>query len=438
MSYLLTDKYKDFINLKGLRRTFSFLLYSFKFLRDIRKYGKFEELKSFLIWEIKSKLKIWKDYLVIKNNKSQIIANKDLSKLIIHSNESESELKIKFELVKIETGWDKIHITPGNSIIGNTITKRNILFRGNKDGIITEKLYEFEEPIKTIYINSNKTIFICCSGSIFRSDDNGINFKKVLTMSSRGSMFMFHVGMTEITPEILLIGEYSNIWDKKSGWKNASNLYISYDEGLNWESTNFLKKNGVNKHIHIVKYIKEHGILVLTDGDNKKQLWTITLNGNLNLKEYFFRVENWKLLTKKHIELGGYSAILELGNSTILGTDYYGGTNFLVETNDFIKFDKKVIPNPYRRGFFESFTKSNDIIWASIHPPNFKNSKGLLMYRTIHSDIWYKLMEYECNDYKIDVISKSLVEQNYLFFSIKEINKKNDDYSVYRITTSTT
>ena len=436
MSYLLTDKYKDFVNLKGPKKTIFFLLNSLKFLGDIRKYGKFTELKSFLIWEIKSQLKIWKDYLVIKNNKSQITADNNISKLILHSNKSENESEIKFEFIKIETGWDKIYITHDNSIIGNTITKRNILFRGDKNGYITEKLYEFEDPIESIYINSNSVIFICSSGSIFRSEENGKNFRKVLTMSSRVSVFMFHVGMTEITPKILLIGEYSNIWDKKSGWKNASNLYISYDEGLNWESTNFLKKNGVNKHIHIIKYLKDHGILVLTDGDNKKQLWTITLNGNLNLKDYFLRVENWKLLTKKHIELGGYSAILELENRTILGTDYYGGTNFLVETNDFVKFNKKVIPNPYRRGFFECFIKSNDIIWASIHPPNFKNSKGLLMYRTIHSDIWYKLLEYDCNDCKIDIISKSLNEQNYLFFGIKNINK-NDDYSVYIIKSST-
>ena len=143
-------------------------------------------------------------------------------------------------------------------------------------------------------------------------------------------------------------------------------MYFSSDEGKTWERSDFLIKKGVNKHVHLVKYSKLLNKVFMADGDNYKKLW---ISDALNLSD-LSDPKKWKAVNKFHIQMGGYTSIVESDEKILFGTDYQGGTNFLVETEDGKKFTKKVVPDPYRRSpiinMVQRKSKSGNEIWVII------------------------------------------------------------------------
>ena len=123
---------------------------------------------------------------------------------------------------------------------------------------------------------------------------------------------------------------------------NLASLYVSKDGGSHWEKTDFLQQQGVNKHIHLVKYSARLKQLFLTDGDNKKQLWR-----NEGLQKFTQqdskRLFGWQLLNRFHWQMGGYTSMLNHDEGVMFGTDYLGGTNFMVHTDNGLAFRREVI-----------------------------------------------------------------------------------------------
>lgn len=376
----------------------------FPFVYHILKSNKTEELFSFLIWELscfffKKKIK----QLTFCNEKAKLILDSDIDYLDFISDESFYESPIAFSLAY----FDK-----NNNVWGASVDDPSKLFFQNEDGNIVE-CFEFETIIEGIYIDCNDNIFICSGGKVFKSVEEA-GFKKVLDFSSVESRFLFET-VTETENNQILIGEYGNI-KKNNKWMFVGYIYLSVDHGESWERIDFLKEY-INKHIHVLKWVRRLKCLVLTEGDNKKGVW-LNMSGN-----YLSQIKNkrngWYKLNRFHIQKGGYTGFVETKKNILLGTDYYLGTNFIVSTNDFKKFTSYMIPDPYRKSaIFRMLYLKNHIIWASLYC-HINPHRSLLMYSEDFGKTWNKFLEYNGALIKINIISNSV--DNYFYVLIEDL-----------------
>ena len=235
--------------------------------------------------------------------------------------------------------------------------------------------------------------------------------------------------MTEAPDRTLLIGEYGNIWEK-DGWRKLAYIYYSFDDGTTWKRSDFLIRKGTNKHVHIVKYSNVLNKLMVADGDNYKRLW---LSDSSDISD----PENpkWKSVNRFHIQMGGYTSVVETGGKIFFGTDYQGGTNFIVGTMDGRKFTKQIVPDPYRRSPIDNMvlrkSRNGNEIWANL-PFSTPNTKCLLMYSTNNGKSWNKVFEYNRATHTVWLISSSTQVNDELYFSIENVVSK--DRVLYRIT----
>ena len=169
---------------------------------------------------------------------------------------------------------------------------------------------------------------------------------------------------------------------------------------------------------------------MVADGDNYKKLW---LSDPLDRVD--FEKPNWNPVNKFHIQMGGYTGVAESNGKVIFGTDYQGGTNFLVETTDGKKFSKKIVPDPYRRSPVDNMvlrkSKTGEEIWANL-PFSTPNSKCLLMYTADNGKSWNKVFEYNRSTHTVWLINSSTAISNEIYFSVEDI--KSNDRVVYGIT----
>lgn len=236
--------------------------------------------------------------------------------------------------------------------------------------------------------------------------------------------------MTETPDKTLIIGEYGNIWDQ-NGWRKLAYLYFSSDEGETWECSDFLIHKGTNKHVHLVKYSRLFNKIFMADGDNYKKLWVSDALNSADLQD----PDNWKPINKFHIQMGGYTSVIETDEKIVFGTDYQGGTNFIVETTDGERFTKTIVPDPYRRSPIDNMvqrkSKQGHEIWANL-PFSTAGTKCLLMYTTDDGKSWNKAIEYSRSTHKVWLISSSNEIADELYFSVED--KINNDRIVYKIT----
>ena len=399
------------------------------FIYDIYKSGKFRELVSFMVWEFFHKFRLFpkKKYLKFDNGEVLSLNNEklndlDFSKKIKHLFKSKDLC-----LVRSDHNW-KLHFINNGEMFGCLYPNDTDLYKSidNDKSIIFIKI--FPERIKSIYISSQNTIFVCVKGAVYMSSDDGSSFKKTLDMGSSESWFRHNNEMTETPDKTLIIGEYGNVWDK-NGWRQLAYLYFSSDNGVSWETSDFLIQKGTNKHVHLVKYSKLLNKLLMADGDNKKKLWisnSLNSGGSKN--------PQWKPVNKFHIQMGGYTSVVENDEKILFGTDYQGGTNFIVETRDGIIFNKKIVPDPYRRSPINNMvqrkSKRGNEIWANL-PFSTSGSKCLLMFTANGGKSWNRVIEYDQNTHKIWLVNSSNEIADVFYFSIEDL--KNNNRVVYKI-----
>jgi hypothetical protein len=235
--------------------------------------------------------------------------------------------------------------------------------------------------------------------------------------------------MTETPDKTLIIGEYGNVWEE-NGWRQLAYLYLSSDEGETWQRLDFLINKGTNKHVHLVKYSKLFNKVFMTDGDNYKKLWVCDSPNASDL----LNPNKWRPVNKFHIQMGGYTSAVENDEAVLFGTDYQGGTNFIVETRDGEKFTKRIVPDPYRRSPIDNMvhrrSKKGNEIWANL-PYSTANTKCLLMYSKDSGRTWKRVLEYSRARHKVWLISSSNEIADALYFSIESL--ENGDRVVYKV-----
>lgn len=370
------------------------------FVYDILKSNKGEELLSFMIWDISRRL--------LSRTTSQIKFDNIVPDIIIEGNIKTLEPVSNTKLHECSVDFNLAIFDEENRVLGSRVSYPTRLFSQDLYGNIVER-FDFGTVIKCIFKDKRNNIFVCSNGIVFKSDDSGLNFREVLKFSSDESLFLFET-VTETENNEILIGEYANI--KNDGkWVFVGYLYISNDEGETWQKSDFLKQK-INKHIHIIKWVKQLKCLILTEGDDKKGIWVNKSNNYLS--QSINESSGWFRLNRFHIQKGGYTGFVETPENIVLGTDYYHGTNFIVSTTDLKTFDFAMVPDPYRRSaIFRMVYLDNQTIWAGLYN-HLSPNKSLLMYSENFGKSWHKFLEYDGSQIKISMISNSMGTHFYI------------------------
>lgn len=277
-------------------------------------------------------------------------------------------------------------------------------------------LQSFPIEILSIFVSSAAVVFVSLGdGSIHRSLDAGSKFSLSLCLATDRSFLRFDHGMTETPDGQLIVGEYGNV-SRGVRWESIAYLYYSKDEGGSWSRSDFLIERGANKHVHLVRYNRLMDAVILTDGDNKKRVWKSKPRSDKSEQL------EWELVNRFHLQTGGYTAMVELEDKLLFGTDYHGGTNFIVETSDCRKLSRLAIPDPYRRcpvfGMVKRSSASGVEVWATLHNSVNPRVRSLLMCTRNGGRSWTKVIEYDGTRHRIHLVSSANTLQETIFFHV--------------------
>lgn len=290
--------------------------------------------------------------------------------------------------------WMLLYVDSGGDAYGCLYTAPTELLHRSPSGQITE-IARFDRTLVSVFVAEQRTIFVCLNdGSIHRSEDATFDFTEVLTLSTEVSFFRFDHGMVETSGGLLAIAEYGNV-RSGDGWQSLAYLYYSADGGRSWERSDFLVEQGVNKHSHLLRYSSRLDALILTVGDNRKQTWLAPLVDGLPADGAI----RWKLCHRRHVKTGGFTALVETDSKLLFGTDYHGGTNFIVETEDCRSLRKRALPDPYRRAPIYAMAQraSSDAteIWATLHNAVHRGTRSLVMMTRDGGASWTRVLDYD-------------------------------------------
>lgn len=413
----LTKRHSELFERKGLKSPFLLA-------RDIYQYRKASEACSFIIWELFHRFRLFpkKKYLPFRTEPvtldGQSLDDPELTATIDDQFESRG-----LTIARSDHNWKVLFITKDKEIFGCIYPEDRDLYKSVDQGESVSFLHRFPEQIKSIFVSSRGTIFVCVKGAVYRSTDGGNSFDRSLELGSSESFFRHNNGMTETPAGTLIIGEYGNVWNKTE-WKKLAYLYFSSDDGKTWDRSDFLIKRGVNKHVHLVKYSKLFNKVFMADGDNYKKLWVTDALTSAELQD----PARWKPITRIHIQMGGYTSVTEVDGKILFGTDYQGGTNFVVESSSGESFEKRVVPDPYRRSPIMNMvlrrSQNGDEVWAYL-PYSTAKTKCLLMYTADGGRSWNRVIEYKKGSHKVWLINSSTEVSDVLYFSIEDVKGGN-------------
>lgn len=413
----LTERYSSFFETYRLTRPFTFA-------RDVYLCGKLRELTSFIVWELLHRLRLFPagSYLDFTDYKPLLLEYSDSTESSdLDDRVRQTLTKLGLQATPCNQDWKMVYLRPDGGILGCQYPNDNELFESNGEGAVNF-IHSFHEPIKGIFVSSRQVTFVSVKGSVYRRLPNGSSFVRVLDFASPDSFFRHNNGMTEMPDGSLVIGEYGNVWGH-NGWKNLAYLYSSSDNGMNWKPSDFLIRRGTNKHVHVVKYISLLNKLFVADGDNHKRLWMADASyaGDWNDAK-------WTFANRFHIQMGGYTSIVETDHKLFFGTDYQGGTNFIVESENGKTFTKKVVPDPYRQSPIDNMVMRKSggktEIWANL-PFCTASSKCLLMFTKDGGQSWNRVVEYDRKNHVVWLISSSRYMSNSFYFAIENTATKH-------------
>jgi len=396
----------------------------YRFGRTVYEADKYRELLSYIRWEIKHRLRLFHNNNYLKfTHHDPIILN--TSSVVPFQGPSDSSINMQPALKP----WRMIAFSSSTLVWGCLFDDDFTLYVSLDNGHSFEVCHQFDNPIQSIFVTARRQVFVCCSGIVYRSVAHGQPFQKVLTLSSSNSYFLFNNGMTELPDGRLLLGEYGVVRTHNS-WQNLAHIYFSNDQGDSWQKSDFLIQDGVNKHVHLVKYSKYLNAIFLTDGDNKKQVWINRSSSNLG-QPIDPQGHGWHRLNNSHYQLGGYLSMDELNGKVFLGSDYLGGTNFMVTTTDGITFDRQIIPDPYRRSPIMNMvaritTDKKPELWAVLHNSISSTTRSLLMVSTDLGRSWRRIIDYDGTQHEIKLVSSATRLTDQLYVAI--ISKQGEQY----------
>jgi hypothetical protein len=420
----LTRRYAGLIQGKRVQNPFA-LAY------DIYRYRKLSEFLSFAVWEVLHKLRLFPKarYVQLRNGATltldaERLDDPDVAMRLDHVMRARG-----LSISRSEHNWKVLVGNAEGERFGCLYPDDTDLYKSIDDGKTVAFLKRFPQRIKSLFVSSRDAIFVCVEGAVYRSPDGGASFAKVLDLGSSVSFFRHNNGMTETPDGTLIISEYGNSWTGK-GWEKLAYLYFSADDGETWQTSDFLIRGGTNKHVHLVKYSSLFDKVFMADGDNYKKLWVTDATSAEDLVD----ADRWKAVTRLHVQTGGYTSVVETEEKILFGTDYQGGTNFIVESADGETFVKRVMPDPHRRSpiinMVQRRSRRRTEIWA-YQPYSTPKTRCLLMCSVDGGETWDKIIEYSGAAHRVWLINTSADMSDVLYFSIEDVRR--GDRVVYRI-----
>ncbi|WP_077923144.1 glycosyl hydrolase [Spirosoma sp. 209] len=403
---------------------------------DLYRVGKLRESVSFLRWEIVHRLRLFRlgnryvsftdqSFFSITNDRVWLRKNTAAGSVSINAG-------LSFRAVPVD--WKYSFQATDGRLYGCLFSRPNALVVSVDRSQSVEVLHEFQHPIASLFVSRNSTLFVCVKGVVYQSRNGGLSFRPVLNLSTPISYFLFNNGMTELPDHTLLLGEYGSIWHGRS-WQNLAYVYSSVDGGETWTSSDFLQRQGVNKHVHLVRYSATAKTVFLTDGDNKKQIWS----NRALVNESTGFTTGWQLINRYHHQTGGYLSMAETQDAVVFGSDYLGGTNFIVRTVDGVRFEKLTLPDPYRRSPVMNLVTrqgaSGSELWATTYSCLSSQAKSLLMCSYDSGKTWTRVIEFDGASHEIRLVSSSQTPSDDLYISITEFDSlhRQQSHRVYRL-----
>ncbi len=389
----------DFYQLRLRRPTVGGLA---RFGSRIVRDGKLAEAISFAYWELLYRCRIQGRIRITDNSPLQVTG--DWAGLLAES----AGRSTGFRFGSSSVPWRQVHCYDGGTRYGVLYTEPRTLYRHSDSGeqVSCEPIWHFGAEIRSIFVTRNQTVLVSLgNGEIHRYDGVSGICKLVQRLSTSESYLRFDRSVAETDDDILVLAEYGNV---RAGarWRSVAYLYLSIDDGLTWSTSDLLVRLGVNKHSHVVRYSARTGTVVLTVGDNKKQV----LEGRLEIEDGVLTAA-WSLRRRWHIQTGGYTAVADTSSGLIFGSDYHYGTNFIVRSSDCKRFVKAAIPDPYRRSpvceMTKRTSKSGEEVWANLWNSVSSRAKSLLMVSRDDGDTWQRVIEYDGTANRIYLASES-------------------------------
>jgi hypothetical protein len=419
------------LTIRNLRRLLSM---SGVLLREIYRSGKLRELTSFAVWELRHQLGLFPrdGYLKFDSVQPLSLDDQQPSEAVIENALRSCLASRGLRLTRAAQNWKLLFLTDSpRQLVGCIYPDDTVLYRSDDDGATMEEVARFPERIKAVFVSSRHTAIVATIGAVYRGPAaGGAPFTKVCDLSSPASVVRHNNEITETRTGTLMVGEYGNVWDEKAGWRSLAYLHFSADDGATWERTNFLVGVGTNKHVHVVKYSTVLDKMLVADGDNRKRFW---VSKGMNAAELRDR-SHWTLINRFHVQVGGYTSAAEVGGRVLLGTDYQGGTNFMVETTDGAAFAKKVVPDPYRRSPIDNMvsrrSRGGTEVWANL-PFSTARTKCLLMVSHDAGREWHRIIEYNEKTHKVWMLSAARDSADEIYLAIE--NRRTHDRVVWRV-----
>lgn len=400
---------------------------SLALVRTAYRDQKLPELSSFAIWEALHRLHLYRTDRYVSFTDDGVLTLEDQDVTGLDRSAAGRFWEQQGLAVRPATSDWKVLVASGDDWIGTLASSPSVVRHTRKQGGSPTPVHDFGSEVESVFADRRKTIFVGVRGSVHRRLDTGGAFEEVLRLSTPQSYFRRSVGMTETPGGLLILGEYGNVRHGRD-WANVANLYTSSDGGSSWERSEFLKQRGANKHVHFVWYSDVLEAVLIADGDNKKRLW---ISDPINPGAASLPKLN--LINRFHLQMGGHTAVAELEGRVILGTDYMGGTNFLLDTADGRAFRKRIVPDPYRQSPIMQLVKrrSRDGIelWALL-PYSSSRSRSLLMFSRDGGQSWVRTVEYD-HRHGVQVVSSSADIQDVLYVSFTD--RTRDVRAVYAI-----
>ena len=399
-----------------------------RFARDVYASGKLRELSSFVIWELFHRFGIFSEASYLKFSPTEPFVLR--TGILEDGNSVWDALSRRVDgstrhLDPSPHNWKLLFVDRHDGLIGSIYPDDHVLY-SSADGQTLRFEHRFPEPIKSLFVSNRGALLVCVKGGVYRGLAG--TFTRVLDLGSDESFFRHNNAITETPDGTLVLGEYGNVWTE-SGWKKLAYLYSSSDDGVTWSRSDFLIGKGTNKHVHVVKYSRSWNKLLVADGDNYKKLWMSD-----PLSPGRPPSPRWRAVNRFHVQMGGYTSTVESDGKVFFGTDYQGGTNFLVESADGATFRKRVVPDPYRRSPIDNMvvrTSANgQEIWANL-PYSSGAGKALLMMSADGGRTWERMIEYHRKDHIVWLISSSNEPARDLYFSVADTRTRAR--VVYRI-----
>jgi len=297
-----------------------------------------------------------------------------------------------FSVVESATRWFIITQSSDGMIFGATDDRPHVLQRADNLLSAPTELFEFNKPIFSVFISSSNRIFVATKGVVYLGKNGGSHFDPVLQLSDVESTVWHNHGMDE-TPQGLVIGEYGNVTSRTwNFWKSMACLYLTQDDGESWCCVDYLVRTGA-KHVHLVKYSRRFGRLLVTDGDKRKRSYWVGLIDQMKPRE--FEETRFDSFTRG----GGHTGFAETENATFLGTDYRIAPNSLICVRSPEDSSARMLPRPYRHSpvmnMFCIKYRAGTITFAHLYNGLCPRCQNALIYSNDDGNSWCRLIEFD-------------------------------------------